>query len=88
MKKFKHFLASALLLSALVAPSMGSVKAASATDVNDYIYGLNYQADQLLAQNGEKLTNIVPTSSKLDNGTFTVVKREKRALATILPIYQ
>lgn len=82
MKKFKHFLASALLLSALVAPSMGSVKAASATDVNDYIYGLNYQADQLLA------LIIVSTSSKLDNGTFTVVKREKRALATILPIYQ
>lgn len=45
--------------------------------IDDYIYGLEYDANELLAFEGTTVTNITPKTGEFQNGEYIVVTREK-----------
>lgn len=80
MKKFLKLVSLVVLVFPFTAP-FSQVKAAQSDDLNQYLYSLNYDGNQILAQNGEKVTNVAPTSGTVNSdGSFTVIKREKKSL--------
>ncbi|MFF7183020.1 thiol-activated cytolysin family protein [Streptomyces sp. NPDC008121] len=66
------------LFSAAPSYASGGTNAA----VSDYLYGLKYDKEQLLAYQGETVSNIPPTQTEEKNGQFIVVSKEKKALSS------
>lgn len=46
-------------------------------EINTYVYGLNYNPDELLVFEGTKVTNINPKSGEFDNNKYIVINKEK-----------
>lgn len=59
----------------------GSGKSNS-NSVDDGIYGLNYDKNVVLANNGDKVENVIPNEGKMENDKFIVLKHEKKSLST------
>ncbi|XP_054272712.1 pneumolysin-like [Macrosteles quadrilineatus] len=70
----------AATLVAVAAFCVCSVRGAAMPDIDSYIYGMNYNRDQILAYKGETTTSVpVKTEGKLDgNKNFIVITREKK----------
>lgn len=85
MKKFVNLTMIGLLGFATIGALPLKVQAdtviqAPQTSVNDYLLGLKYDPTAILAQNGQKLSNVPTTQQMLQNGQFTVVRHEKKSL--------
>ena len=48
--------------------------------LNKYIYGLNYDTENILTHNGEKITTKFPTTGKNKNNEFVVIEKIKKNL--------
>lgn len=46
-------------------------------EINDYIAGLQYEPEKVLAFEGNKVSNYMPKSGEWDNDTYVVVTRKK-----------
>lgn len=51
-------------------------------EINDGIYGLNYDRDTILARNGESVESFVPKEGIHTNDKFIVVERKKKNIQT------
>lgn len=51
-------------------------------DINDGIYGLSYDREEILATPGDSVSTFRPKEGKESNGKFIVVEREKKSLTT------
>lgn len=49
--------------------------------INSFIYNMDYDKQEILTQDGEKITNVPPTQSRMEDGKFTVIKREKQSIS-------
>lgn len=50
-------------------------------DLNAYLYGLNYNNEDILTYNGENITNKFPTTGKNEGNYFVVVEKIKRNIS-------
>ena len=49
-------------------------------EIDEKVYGLAYDPEQILAFKGDSISNYVPNEGKLDGDKYIVIKREKRNL--------
>lgn len=78
LKSVSPVLVAATILTTAATP----VFAETASDIDDYIYSMEYDKQNLLTQNGETLTSIPVTSGSNKNGKFMVLKREKKSISS------
>lgn len=77
LKSVSPVLVAATILTSAATP----VFAETTSDIDDYVYSMQYDKNNLLAQNGETLTSIPATSGSMKNGKFVVLKREKKNIS-------
>ena len=77
LKSVSPVLVAATILTSAATP----VFAETTSDIDDYVYSMQYDKNNLLAQNGETLTSIPATSGSKKNGKFVVLKREKKNIS-------
>ena len=68
LKSVSPVLVAATILTSAATP----VFAETTSDIDDYVYSMQYDKNNLLAQNGETLTSIPATSGSMKNGKFVV----------------
>lgn len=84
-KRFKgaKWLGSLLLsLSLFTFSSISFAEANVPNDIDAGIAGLNYNRNEVLAINGDRISSFVPKEGTQSNGKFIVVERDKKSLAT------
>lgn len=67
---------------ALVVLLMASGIVESSTEIDDYIYGLKYDRDEILAYPGERVTGVPREGTVDDKKTFVVIEKKKRSLSS------
>ncbi|UHA73359.1 thiol-activated cytolysin family protein [Paenibacillus sp. 481] len=88
MKLFKQGKGTKVLVSLLVSLNVftySSISYAATNELNDIdtgIANLDYDRNEVLAVDGEKISSFVPKEGLHSNGKFIVVEREKKSLAT------
>ncbi|MFW5650959.1 MAG: thiol-activated cytolysin family protein [Acetivibrio ethanolgignens] len=80
-KKFFRIVSSALLAISLLSMTQTQILAETGNDIDEFIYGLEYNNQDVLTQTGETLTNVPVTSGNTQNGKYIVVQREKKSIS-------
>jgi thiol-activated cytolysin len=80
-KKFLKVVSSAVLATMLVSMAPTQALAETSATINSYVYGLEYNNSEVLAQQGASVTNLPVTSGSNKDGKYIVVQREKKSIS-------